>query len=135
MAPIVLPITAGLSINGHKLTDHKRASIILPPTRIESRKRMANGTLRVFVVAQKRKIKTSWEFLPYLDNKTVDGFWGAKSLIDFYNSTFGEFTLRVSKGDGTHEDILVMFEDFQPTLVKRGQYTDFWNIDITFEEV
>lgn len=131
----VLPVGAGLAINGSKLSDHNRAPISITPERIENRKRMANGTLRNFVVAQKRKVKTSWENLPKQNTHTVDGFWGAKSLIDFYNATFGEFTLRVTYGDNTHEDILVMFADFSPVLRKRSGYTDLYSIDVTFEEV
>ncbi len=135
MGILILPVNAGLAINGNKLTDHKRSAISITPTRLENRKRMANGTMRNFIVAQKRKFKTSWEFLPYLDAKTVDGFWGAKSIIDFYNATFSEFTLRVNKGDGTHEDVLVMFDDFSFQLKKRTSFSDFYDVDVTFEEV
>lgn len=133
--PIVLPVEAGLAINGSRLTDHNRSAIVISPERIENRKRMANGTLRNFVVAQKRKIKTSWDDLPNKDSLTVDGFWGAESMVDFYNITFGEFTLRLSYGDNSFEDILVMFSDFSPTVKKRNGYVDYYSIDITFEEV
>lgn len=133
--PRILPIGAGLMINGSKLTDHNRTPISITPDRLENRKRMANGTLRNFVVAQKRKIKTSWDNLPAQDNITVDGFWGATSMIDFYYATIGEFTLRITYGNNSGEDILVMFADFSAQLRKRGQYTDFYSIDVTFEEV
>lgn len=133
--PIVLPINAGLAINSNKLTDHNRSSITITPSRIENRKRMANGTMRNFVIAQKRKIKSTWSDLPNKTALTVDGFWGADAMIDFYNATYGEFTLRLSYGDNTFEDILVMFDDFSPQLKKRNSYADFYDIDITFEEV
>jgi len=133
--PRILPIGAGLAINGNKLTDHNRAPISITPERIENRKRMANGTLRNFVVAQKRKIKTSWDNLPKQDTHTVDGFWGAQSMVNFYNSTFDEFTLRITYGDNSFEDILVMFADFSSVLRKRGSYTDLYSLDVTFEEV
>lgn len=131
----VFSIGTGLAIDGNKVTDHNRTPISISIERIENRKRMANGTMRNFVVAQKRKFKTSWDNLPKQDNRTVDGFWGAKSLIDFYNATLGEFTLRVTYGDNSFEDILVMFADFSPTLRKRSIYTDLYSIDVTFEEV
>lgn len=132
---LVLPIDAGLAIDGNKLSDHNRASISISQDRIENRKRMADGTMRTFVVAQKRKFKTSWSYLPVRDNQTVDGFWGAQSLINHHNVTFGEFTLRLSYGDGSHEDVLCMYDDFSWQLKKRGKYTDLYDIDVTYEEV
>jgi hypothetical protein len=133
--PRVLPIGAGLAINGNKLTDHNRTPISITPERIENRKRMANGTLRNFVVAQKVKIKTSWDNLPRQNTHSVDGFWGAESMINFYNNTFDEFTLTVTYGDNSTKDFLVMFADFSPVLRKRSGYTDLYSIDVTFEEV
>lgn len=133
--PRVFPIGCGLRINGNRITDHNRSDIVASPERIENRKRMANGTMRNFVIAQKRKIKTSWEWLPWQDAKTVDGFWGMQSLLSFYNSTFGEFTLRITLGDNSYEEFLVMFDDFSPQLKRRGSYTDLYSLDITFEEV
>jgi len=135
MGVLVLPVNAGLAINGNRLSDHKRAAIAISPTRLENRKRMANGTMCNFVVAQKRKFKTSWEMLPYQSAKTVDGFWGAKAMIDFHAATFDEFTLRVNRGDGTHEDVLVMFDDFSAQIKKRTNYSDYYDVDVTFEEV
>jgi len=134
-SPLILPTNAGLAINGNKLTDHNRTVISVTPDRIENRKRMADGTLRNFVVAQKRKVKTSWDNLPNKTSLTVDGFWGADALIGFYNTAFGEFTLRVSFGDNTYEDLLVMFSDFSHQLKKRNKYVDYYSIDVTFEEV
>jgi hypothetical protein len=133
--PRILPIDAGLAIAGHRLSDHNRGPISISPERFENRKRMANGTLRNFVVSQKRKIKTSWENLPAQDAITVDGFWGANSISGFYDDTFGAFTLRLTYGDKTFEDILVMFADFSIQLRKRGGYTDLYSVDVTFEEV
>lgn len=132
---LVLPVPSGFAINGNRVTDHNRSEIAVNFDRIENRKRMANGTMRNFVVAQKRKIGANWDDLPGESAKTVDGFWGAYALRDFYNSTHGEFTLTLSYGDGTSEDILVMFSDFSLDLKKRGTYTDLYSLDISFEEV
>lgn len=132
---LVLPVDAGLAINGNRISDHNRTAISISQERIENRKRMADGTMRTFVVAQKRKFKTTWNMLPFENNKTVDGFWGSQSLINHHNNTFGEFTLRISYGDGSFEDVLVMYDDFSWQLKKRGKYTDFYDIDVTYEEV
>jgi len=50
-----------------KLTDHNRQEISINPTVIEKENRMANGTLRKFIVAKKDIISTSWNFLPSSD--------------------------------------------------------------------
>lgn len=133
--PIVLPIGAGLAVNGYKLTDHNRTAVSISVTRLENRMRMANGMLRTFVIAEKRKFKTSWDMLPSQDARTVDGFWGASSMINFHKSTFNEFTLRLTNGNNTYEDVLVQFADFSSQLKFRSKYTDLYAIDMTFEEV
>lgn len=46
------------------LSDHNRAEISVNTDRIEQRKRMANGTMRSYHVADKLKISTSWQMLP-----------------------------------------------------------------------
>lgn len=133
--PRIFPIGSGLTINGNHVTDHNRSDIVISPERIENRKRMANGTMRNFVVAQKVKVKTSWEWLPLHTEKTVDGFWGLKDLKEFYDATFSEFSLRITQGDNSPIDYLVMFDDFSLQLKRRGRYTDLYSLDITFEEV
>lgn len=133
--PRVLPIGPGLQINGNKITDHNRTPIVVSHMRIESRRRMANGMLRNFTIAQKRDIKAAWDMVPTQDIKTVDGFWGMGSLLNFYNTTFGDFNLTLTYGDKPPEVIRVMFKDFSFQLKKRGPYTDLYSFDVTFEEV
>lgn len=132
---IILPIEAGIAINGSRVSDHNRTAISISRERIENRKRMADGTMRTFVVAQKRKFKTSWNMIPFESSKTVDGFWGAQELVNHHGTTLNEFTIRISYGNGTNEDILVMYDDFSWQLRKRGKYTDLYDIDVTYEEV
>jgi len=52
--------------NWHKLTDHNRQPIQISTTLIEKEQRMANGTMRKFVVNKKDTISTSWENVPTL---------------------------------------------------------------------
>ena len=85
------PIYAGIeiSLNGttwYKLTDHNRQSIEITPTVIEKEARMANGTLRKYVVAKKDVISTSWEFVPGKSDCIVDGNYGGSWLNAFYNA-------------------------------------------------
>lgn len=69
-------LNAGIevSINGttwYKLTDHNRQEITITPTLIEKEQRMANGTLRKFVVSKKDTISTSWDFIPTLGKQNT----------------------------------------------------------------
>jgi|ERR1044072_1784258 hypothetical protein len=136
---LVLPISAGLAFKVgstiHKLTDHKRSEISVGYERIENRKRMADGTMRTFVVATKRNWKVSWEMLPRDDNQTVDGFWSAVSMKDFYDETLGSFDLRITDGTNTVETVKVMFDSFSCKLKKRSAYTDFYDVDMSLVEV
>lgn len=137
--PLILPIGTGMTFkvgsNLYKLSDHNRREIAVSMERIENRKRMADGTMRTFVVAQKRTWKTSWEDLPKNDIQTADGFWGALSIIDFYQETFGSFELILTFGNNTTETRTVMFNDFGFNLTKRSSYTDFYDIDMSLVEV
>lgn len=139
--PISLPIGPGVALQvgltTHKLSDHNRSEISIVPQRIQVSKRMADGTLRTFVVAsEKRKFKWSWNFIPREDNQTVDGFWGAKSIINFHRTTIGDFGLVLTYGENVPQDpITVLFEDFSFVIKKRSIYTDLYQIDISLEEV
>lgn len=137
--PLILPIDTGMTFKVgsslYRLSDHNRKEISVSMERIENKKRMADGTLRTFVVAQKRNFKTSWNDLMRDNNQTADGFWGAEALINFYETTFGSFELILTFGNNTTETRLVMFNDFSYNLTKRSTYTDFYDIDMSLMEV
>lgn len=136
---LVLPIGAGLAFKvgsvTHKLTDHNRSEITVSLERIENRKRMADGTMRTFVVATKRNWKVTWNTVPVNDNQTVDGFWGAKSIKTFYDTTLGSFQLILTDGQNVTETVTVMFDNFGYKLNKRSKYTDLYDIDMALVEV
>jgi ATP adenylyltransferase/5',5'''-P-1,P-4-tetraphosphate phosphorylase II len=120
--------------NGNAVTDHNRQSLSIDVERIEKKQRMANGTLRKYIVADKRTFGTSWQMLPKLTTQTVDGYWGADAIEQFYNTVTGSFSLELSDGDTETYTYNVMFSDFSKTVVKRGS-VDFWEISVTMEEV
>ncbi len=141
---MILPIHCGLTLarpidveySTRKLTDHNRSPISISFEKIENRERMANGTLRTYVVATKRNIKVTWDDLPRQDIHTADGFWGANSLKAFYDDYSNQpFWVTINYGDGTNESIHMMFTDFSVKLSKRSIYTDLYNIDLGLEEV
>lgn len=120
--------------NTNAITDHNRAELQVTLERIERKNRMANGTMRKFVVVDKRTFTTTWDMLPKLTTQTVDGYWGGEAIESFYNATKGAFTLEVTDGDGDVATYTVMFSDFSKNVQKRGS-VDFWNISVTMEEV
>jgi hypothetical protein len=141
---IVLPIWCGLTFarpsdptyGSRKLSDHNRSPISIGHDKIENRERMANGTLRTFVVATKRTLKVSWDDLPRQDSYTADGFWGANSIMSFYSSNGNSpFWVTINYGDGTNNYFQAMFTDFNVKLSKRSLVTDLYNIDFGLEEV
>lgn len=120
--------------NENKISDHNRAPVTVNLDRIEEKTRMANGTMRKFVIADKRTFATSWTDLPEVAAKTVDGFWGKREIETFYNATAGAFTLHLTMGDGSVETYTVMFSKFDAEISKRGAF-DFWKVSVEMEEV
>lgn len=120
--------------NGNAITDHNRAQLSVDVERIEKKQRMANGTLRKFIIADKRTFGTSWSMLPKLTTQTVDGFWGGEAIENFYNTVPGTFSLEISDADGDVSTYNVMFSDFSKSIVKRGAI-DYWEVTVTLEEV
>lgn len=119
---------------GNKITDHNRSDLAVSVTRIEEKTRMANGTMRKYVIADKRTFSTSWDNLPHAAGFTVDGFWAKREMESFYNLNPGPFDLVVHNGDGLAETYTVMFSKFDCTVSKRGVY-DFWKVTVEMEEV
>lgn len=118
----------------YKLTEHNRQSVNINVERIESSKRMANGTLRKYHVADKRTFSTSWSMLPNLATNTIDGGWSHADLSTFYASNTGSFGMRIKNIDGTYQTYTVAFTSFQPEILKRGIDT-FYNLSIEMTEV
>jgi hypothetical protein len=81
--------TITFSTNWHKLTDHNRGEINISTELIESSSRMANGSMRKYVVAQKNIISTSWEFVPSKTSETVDLNYSAAWIESFYRANSG----------------------------------------------
>lgn len=131
------------TVKYNKVSEHNRSEFTVGSNRIEEFKRMANGTLRKFFVAEKRTFNLSWDMLPSYRTLTVDGAWGAQDLRSFYNSTEGQgaFNIRVNfaktgtnQESSGYEQFNVMFKDCSFVVVKRG-LQPHWNVSITLEEV
>lgn len=153
-------LSAGIeiSLNGttwYKLTDHNRQEIDISPIVIEKEQRMANGTLRKFVVSKKDVISTSWEFLPAKSADIVDGHYSGSWLTAFYNANVGNpiyikliaskhtdpssgqiptDSTYVSASTGT-KIYQVFITNFVKTVRKRTVVTDYIDLEIEFTEI
>jgi len=131
-----------------RVSEHNRSEFGMGTNRIKQSTRMANGTLREFIVADKKTFNVSWNMLPSYRNETVDGGWGAEDLKTFYESADGkkafEIKINTSHDPSNVEDssfwqstantYTVVFNGFDCTLVKRG-LQPYWSVNITLEQV
>jgi len=133
-------LTTGGAVAWRKITDHNRSPISIDTERIENKKRMADGTLRRYVVAKKRSWSCSWDRVPSRNDvsggmTTADGGLAAQDIEKFHNVNDGAFSLKITRTDGvTETDATVMITDFSKEVVKRGK-VELWNMSVTLEEV
>lgn len=133
--PLVFTVKCLMEWNTNKISDHNRAELSVDTQRIETPTRMANGTMRKYVIADKRTFSTSWEDLPHSSDFTVDGFWGGREIETFFKANSGPFNLKLNYGDGTFEIISVVFSsNLNKSIKKRGVY-EFWDISVDMVEV
>jgi hypothetical protein len=96
------------------LSDHNRGEIAIGQNRIENRKRMINGTMRSYHIADKLNISLDWQMLPsrsHSDNPnfnaygntasglteyTADGGAGGADIVSWYESNPGSFYMFMS---------------------------------------
>jgi hypothetical protein len=115
------PVTRDPVINGVEredfiiLSDHNRSDINFSANRLENRKRMVNGHMRSYHIADKMNISFSYSLLPSrsfdgnpqfnssgvavnagLFEHTVDGGAGGAELLEWYTSNPGSFYMFLS---------------------------------------
>lgn len=139
----------------YKLTDHNRSEIDISTELIESSSRMANGSMRKYVVAQKNTISTSWDYVPSKKEETADNNYSAAWLESFYKNNAGvPIYLKVVSSElepdpsigsvpaGTFKDARTGFKvypvfisSFSKNIVNRTKLSDYVNMTIEFMEI
>jgi hypothetical protein len=146
---LVLPAGAALFMQDadgvfHSLTEHNRSPIIVETQRFEKTSRMANGSLRKLFIADKKTVSTSWSMVPSYTSMTVDGYWGAEDIKNFYLSAHGQgtFNVKIAYNSTRTETFLASFTSCSSTMVRRNvkeKAADtaqvFWDLSIALEEV
>jgi hypothetical protein len=124
------------------LSDHSRSPLSVNYEMIENSQRMANGTLRKYIISKKRSLSCSWELLPTINDLVVDGNASALSMKRFFevNNVYPmNMTLyykRNSSADFSYsETIEVFWDSFNFDVIKRYKDFDYWNITTDFMEI
>ena len=142
--------------NLQKISDHGRAQMSETIERIETKTRMADGTLRRYTVAKKRSWSTSWSTFPSTNTstgmRTVDGGWSGKQMEQYYRAQNDAFVMVLRNGSALGKNppaltnlvlpfenddfyiVRVMFSEFSKDTIKRGP-SDRLEISVTLEEV
>jgi hypothetical protein len=161
-----IPNGLAISLDGntfYALTDHNRKQIDIVPTLIEKSARMANGTMRKYVIANKKTFSASWEMVPAQASQCVDysQHSGGPTVVSsawldaFYRANVGlPLKLRVYTSadtsisignipnESTYQTSRVSYTDYNVFITKytnnvthRNVYTDYVNMDIEFTEI
>jgi hypothetical protein len=118
------------------LTDHNRSALQIGENVIEQSNRMANGTLRKYIVSSKKDFSVEWTDIPSAASATVDGKAGAVDIKSYYNSYFQyPQKLDIFYGSGS-ETFNVFFKDFKLTISKRSSTNyDFYNVSAGWDQI
>ena len=133
------------------LTDDSRSEMQVSLERIEYKKRMINGRMRSYHVADKKTFSVNWEDLPSAKIEISESMFGTgnnwascQQMLDWHKNNTDSFYLTLVYDTPTAsalplryrlENYNVFFDDFSYTIKKRGSTHDLWNISMTLVEV
>lgn len=150
------PDSGILKITGqdfYYLTDDNRSELQINIERMEYRKRMINGRMRSYHVADKKSFNVSWNNLETKHEKVSEyirnyepqpeKLASAKRIVQWYNEHPGSFylTLIYDAPGSIQENIKyrleiyeVFFDNFNYSIKYRGEDTDVWDISMSLVE-
>lgn len=135
------------------LTDDNRSELQVSLDRIEYKKRMINGRMRSYHVADKKTFSVRWKDLPSNKNEISElrysaGFtnWASgQEMLEWHKNRTDSFYLSLvydtpfadptAPIEYSLEYYNVFFEDFGYVVTKRGQKYDLWDVAMTLVEV
>lgn len=133
----------GSTINGKlTLSDHSRSPLSVNYEIIENSQRMANGTMRKYVIAKKRNLTCQWSMLPTITSMVADGNANAYKFKSFYDIncheqlTMSLYSHKNNAADTSYvETFNVFWTNFSYDIVKRYRDFDYWNVTTDFTEI
>lgn len=135
------------------LTDDSRSELQVSLERIEYKKRMINGRMRSYHVADKKTFSVSWKDLPSARNElsevrfsaSANGWASSQQMLDWYKNHTDSFYLTLVYDTPTSSSSIplrysletynVFFDDFSYVIKKRGQTHDLWDLSMSLVEV
>lgn len=137
--PITLPKGSLIKVNGVELSEHNRSAPQISFEPVKYDVRLASGTMRRYVVGNKRILSISWEMLPALDSQTVDGKAGRNTLKSLVEMNMGDtVTISYKEVNATNDQTEVSFtafiDSYSESLMKRFD-AQYWNVEVSFVEV
>jgi len=124
------------------LSDHYRSPLQTSFETIQSPQRMADGTMRKYVIANKKILSCSWDMLPTISSMVVDGNASALAIKRFYEINYPYdmsmklYYKRNNASDLSYvETVSVFWESMTFDVVKRYQEFDYWNVNAEFVEI
>lgn len=124
-------------LGGIALSEHNRSSLAIPHQPVKTDKRLANGGMRRYFVANKLTFSFSWEKLPALDEQTVDGKAARNSIRNLWLANPGEIVMTYKEVNNNNNQIssqyTVFIDTYQDELLKRLSYQQ-WNVQMTLIE-
>lgn len=127
-----------MTLGGTQLTEHGRQGFQLSPDPIVTDVRLANGTMKRYFVATKRKFSFSWNMLPALDSQTLDNKTGRNTLRTLYDANIDNsltFIYKEVDSNNNQTDVTttVFIESYSESLEKRWD-SQFWNVNLSLVE-
>lgn len=124
------------------LSDHSRSPLSIDYDMIQKESRMADGTLRKYVVAKKKVFSCSWSLIPTIQSFIVDSHADAKTMKDFYEKyCYAPMNLSLkhhrnsSNTESYFEEYTVFWSSFNYEIIKRYKDFDYWDVTAEFMEV
>jgi hypothetical protein len=126
------------------LSDHSRSPLSVSYDVLSKSDRMADGTLKRYVVARKKIIQCQWSMLPTIRSQVADGNADARDMKEFYESNLYRpmsMTLYYNRntaersGAAYAETLSVYWNNFTFDVVKRYKNFDYWNVTAEFLEI
>jgi hypothetical protein len=126
------------------LSDHSRSPLSVSYDVLTKSDRMADGTMKKYVIAKKKIIQCQWTMLPTIRTQVADGNADARDMKEFYEANLYRkmsMTLYYHRnhtersGLTYSEPIEVFWENFSFEVVKRYRDFDYWDVTAEFVEV
>jgi hypothetical protein len=110
------------------LSDHNRGEISIGQNRIENRKRMINGSMRSYHIADKLNINWDWQMLPsraYSDAPNYNSYGNPQSGLTEYTADGGAGGADIVKWYEEHPGSFYMFMSYDRHDKFNGQVDEY----------